>query len=75
MVCATTRTRRSRRTYTTLAEVLLARGFRTGAFVGSVVLDPDRGLAQGFERYRGVAAIERPERTRARNGSDARTTS
>ena len=40
--------------YTTLAEVLLARGFRTGAFVGSVVLDPDRGLTQGFEQYRGV---------------------
>jgi arylsulfatase A-like enzyme len=41
-------------TFTTLAEVLLARRFRTGAFVGSVVLDPDRGLKQGFEQYRGV---------------------
>jgi choline-sulfatase len=41
-------------THTTLAEVLLAHGFRTGAFVGSVVLDPDRGLEQGFEEYRGV---------------------
>jgi arylsulfatase A-like enzyme len=40
--------------HTTLAEVLRARGFRTGAFVGSVVLDPDRGLAQGFEQYSGV---------------------
>jgi arylsulfatase A-like enzyme len=40
--------------HTTLAEVLRARGFRTGAFVGSVVLDPDRGLAQGFEQYHGV---------------------
>jgi choline-sulfatase len=26
----------------------------TGAFVGSVVLDADRGLAQGFDRYVGV---------------------
>ena len=39
---------------TTLAEVLLARGFRTGAFVGSVVLAPDRGLSQGFEQYSAV---------------------
>ena len=44
--------------HTTLAEVLQAHGFRTGAFVGSAVLDPDRGLKQGFERYRGVAAID-----------------
>ena len=41
-------------THVTLAEVLLANGFRTGAFVGSVVLDPDRGLKQGFEQYTGV---------------------
>jgi arylsulfatase A-like enzyme len=40
--------------HATLAEVLLAQGFRTGAFVGSVVLDADRGLAQGFEEYRSV---------------------
>jgi choline-sulfatase len=39
---------------TTLAEILRARGFRTGAFVGSVVLDADRGLAQGFDQYSGV---------------------
>jgi choline-sulfatase len=44
---------------TTLAEILLVRGFRTGAFVGSVVLDPDRGLRQGFEQYRGVVSDER----------------
>lgn len=42
--------------HTTLAEVLLARGFRTGAFVGSIVLDPARGLKQGFEQYQGVPA-------------------
>lgn len=40
--------------HTTLAEILRAQGFRTGAFVGSVVLDADRGLAQGFDQYRGV---------------------
>src|SRR5262245_56439277 len=41
--------------HTTLAEVLRARGFRTGGFVASIVLDPARGLKQGFERYQGVA--------------------
>jgi arylsulfatase A-like enzyme len=49
---------------TTLAEVLKARGFQTGGFVGSVVLDPDRGLAQGFQRYGAIA--------RAANGSPPR---
>lgn len=39
---------------TTLAETLQARGYRTGAFVGSVVLDAGRGLAQGFDVYHGV---------------------
>jgi arylsulfatase A-like enzyme len=42
--------------HATLAEVLQARGFRTGAFVGSIVLGPDRGLSQGFDRYSGVNA-------------------
>jgi arylsulfatase A-like enzyme len=52
--------------HTTLAERLQARGFRTGAFVGSVVLQSDRGLAQGFDTYRdvgpqaGVSARQRP---------------
>ena len=41
-------------THTTLAELLSARGYRTGAFVGSVVLGADRGLAQGFEVYGSV---------------------
>ena len=40
--------------HTTLAEWLQARGVRTGAFVSSIVLDKDRGLAQGFDEYRGV---------------------
>lgn len=62
--------------HTTLAETLRARGFRTGAFVGSVVLDPDRGLRQGFEEYRGVEAgpgrtSERLQRRGDRAVSDA----
>jgi choline-sulfatase len=36
---------------TTLAEVLGARGYRTGGFVGAFVLDGRWGLSQGFERY------------------------
>lgn len=37
--------------HVTLAEVLQARGWRTGAFVGAFVLDSKWGLDQGFERY------------------------
>lgn len=44
----------------TLAEILRARGFRTGAFVGSAVLDADRGLAQGFDHYGGVIPASGP---------------
>lgn len=40
--------------HTTLAELLRADGFKTGAFVSSVVVGPERGLAQGFDRYEGV---------------------
>jgi len=39
------------RSHTTLAALLRARGFRTGAFVGSVVLSADRGLSEGFDVY------------------------
>ncbi len=35
----------------TLATTLHARGFQTGAFVGSQVLASDRGLARGFDVY------------------------
>lgn len=38
---------------TTLAELFNAQGFRTGAFVGAVVLDRQWGLDQGFEEYSG----------------------
>jgi arylsulfatase A-like enzyme len=46
--------------HTTLAEVLRARGFRTGAFVGSIILGPTRGLKQGFEQYQAVPEPDRP---------------
>ena len=56
---------------TTLAEVLKARGYRTGGFVGAFVLDGRWGIAQGFDRYfddfdlskyegRGLDAVQRP---------------
>jgi arylsulfatase A-like enzyme len=51
--------------FTTLAEVLRDRGYCTGAFVSSVVLDPDRGLAQGFDRYDGVLDATRLPQRRA----------
>ena len=59
--------------HTTLAETLHARGFQTAAFVGSVVLDPDRGLAQGFDEYKGVPRprpAERPAATSRRRAAD-----
>ncbi len=36
---------------TTLAEILKAQGYRTGAFVGAFVLDSKFGLDQGFDTY------------------------
>ena len=45
---------------TTLAEILHGQGFRTGAFVGSVVLGRDRGLAQGFDHYSEVGFDDVP---------------
>ena len=36
---------------TTLAEILRAAGYRTGAFLGAFVLDSRFGLDQGFEEY------------------------
>ena len=56
----------------TLAEVLKARGFRTGGFISAFVLDSRWGVDQGFERYfddfdlsrfekqAGMDAIQRP---------------
>ena len=59
---------------TTLAEVLRARGYRTGGFVAAFVLDRRWGIAQGFDRYFddfdlakfrldiGLDAVQRPGR-------------
>jgi choline-sulfatase len=47
--------------FRTLAETFAAAGYRTAAFVGSVVLDANRGLDRGFEVYDSVrGARERP---------------
>ena len=52
----------------TLAEVLHARGFRTGAFVGLTVLAADCGLARGFDVYdEGAAAGGKAPRRRPAN--------
>jgi arylsulfatase A-like enzyme/tetratricopeptide (TPR) repeat protein len=55
--------------FTTLAEVLKAREYATGAFVGSFILDSRYGLAQGFDIYNdemgsdtGVSAFAPAER-------------
>jgi len=57
---------------TTLAELLRARGYRTGGFISGFVLDSRWGIGQGFERYfddfdlsrfeqqAGMDAIQRP---------------
>jgi arylsulfatase A-like enzyme/tetratricopeptide (TPR) repeat protein len=56
---------------TTLAEVLRAKGYRTGAFVSAFVLDSRWGINQGFDRYfdefdlsryegKGLDAVQRP---------------
>jgi arylsulfatase A-like enzyme len=39
------------RSHPTLAEILHDRGFRTAAFVGSTILNADRGLSRGFDVY------------------------
>ena len=60
--------------HTTLAETLRERGLQTGAFVSSVVLASDRGLAQGFEHYMDVPpAGDRRPRQLHRRGDDVMT--
>jgi len=56
----------------TLAQTLRTRGFRTAAFVGSMVLGRDRGLASGFEVYGdgGRAGSPPPHRRPARDVVD-----
>jgi choline-sulfatase len=55
--------------HSTLAERLQSRGFKTGAFVGSVVLQSDRGLAQGFDTYRDVSSQPGAPPARQRPGN------
>lgn len=54
----------------TLARVLQSRGFRTAAFVGSVVLHSDRGLAAGFDTYSDVPAHASAHLGRQRPGNE-----
>ena len=44
----------------TLPQILHTRGFRTAAFVGSMVLSRDRGLASGFEVYGDGGGVDSP---------------
>jgi arylsulfatase A-like enzyme/Tfp pilus assembly protein PilF len=46
--------------FTTLAEVLKANGYTTGAFVGSFVLDSRFGTAQGFDTYDDLMDLRMP---------------
>jgi arylsulfatase A-like enzyme len=57
--------------FVTLAERLNARGFETGAFVSSFVLDREWGLNQGFDVYRDVDTHPGPiDRTSLRRPAD-----
>jgi len=51
-----------------LSEILRSHGYRTGAFVGSLVLDPRSGTApgfdRGFDRYDAGFRLRRPGETR-----------
>lgn len=51
-----------------LPELLHARGYRTAAFVGSLILDPRSGLAPGFDR--GFDVYDAGFRTRRGRGDD-----
>jgi arylsulfatase A-like enzyme len=54
----------------TLAQLLHARGMRTGAFVGAAVLAADRGLSSGFDTYTdGLSPGRCPTREVRRSGA------
>jgi arylsulfatase A-like enzyme len=55
---------------TLVSEVFQRAGWRTGAFIGSFVLDRRFGLDQGFEKYRGPADPEAFTATAARRPAD-----
>jgi choline-sulfatase len=58
--------------FVTLAETMRDHGRRTGAFVASAVLAPERGLDQGFQHY-SLGPIESCRGDRARRSADAVT--
>jgi arylsulfatase A-like enzyme len=49
---------------TTLAQLLRARGLRTGAVAASAILDAQWGLARGFEAYDGTFRLRRADSLR-----------
>ncbi len=55
---------------TTLSEILRARGYRTGAFPASVILDRRQGLSRGFDRYDGDFPDKPPDWTALRRTAD-----
>jgi arylsulfatase A-like enzyme/Flp pilus assembly protein TadD len=61
---------------TTLAEVLRARGYRTGAEIAALVLASKTGLDQGFDHYRDLRGegIERIRMKMSAEGEEARET-
>jgi arylsulfatase A-like enzyme len=56
--------------HATLAEMLHSRGFRTAAFVGSAVLQANRGLARGFDVYHDGITDDPWSRRRVRRPAD-----
>ena len=56
---------------TTLAEMLSARGFATGGFVGAFILDRPYGFAQGFETFRGFTRVDSGTEANAERTGDA----
>jgi arylsulfatase A-like enzyme len=59
------------RSVASLPELLQRRGFQTAAFVGSVVLAGDRGVARGFDVYRDVHGVDgHGEPVRRRPGAE-----
>jgi arylsulfatase A-like enzyme len=56
--------------FTTLAEVMQAKGLTTAAFISSAVLMSGRGLDQGFTHYSGAASADCSGKARARRPAD-----
>jgi arylsulfatase A-like enzyme/DNA-binding SARP family transcriptional activator len=56
---------------TTLAEILQARGFATGGFVGAFILDRPYGFAQGFDTFGGFNRVDSGSEANAERTGDA----